>query len=353
MASSSDRASIGRAAFATLRQLHNTVSTSSKSLTPIQTIPRMTQERLEDPSAKTILYLAYGSNLSAETFKGARGIVPISAVNAHIPSLSLTFDLSGIPYTEPCFANTKYRDPSTDVPKHGEYHKDRWHKGLIGVVYEVTPEDYRTIIATEGGGASYQDVVVPCYTLPSGGTIVDPHPSGTPFNAHTLLQPRHEPEESKERRIVKTADGRLPRPDPSYAQPSARYLKLITDGAEEHSLPSEYMAFLYNIRPYTITTQKQKLGQALILAVWFPIIMSLFGLGKTLADEDGKIPEWLANLLGLVFNALWLGYDQFFKDIFGDGERTMKKKDGEDLDAERGWGSWVDEKSELAKLQQV
>jgi hypothetical protein len=340
----SERTCYGRKAFTAISKLRKTVSASKIPSTPIHSIPRTTPERLADSTAKTILYLAYGSNLSAETFKGARGIVPLSAVNAHVPSLSLTFDLSGVPYTEPCFANTKLRDPANDVPKHGEYHKDRWHKGLIGVVYEVTPEDFRTIIATEGGGASYQDIIVPCYTLAAGGTTVDPHPSGTPFNAHTLLQPRQEPKDGKEKRNMVTANGHIQRPDPSYAQPSSRYLKLITDGAEEHSLPSEYLAFLYNIRPYTITTKKQKIGQSLILAVWFPIIMALFGLGKTLADEDGRIPDWLASLLGLVFNALWLGYDKFFKDVFGDGERTMKKSDDND-DEERGCSNWGIEKS--------
>ena len=30
-----------------------------------------------------------------------------------VPELRLTFDLPGIPYAEPCFAGTQYRDPST------------------------------------------------------------------------------------------------------------------------------------------------------------------------------------------------------------------------------------------------
>jgi hypothetical protein len=51
-------------------------------------------------SGKTILYLAYGSNLSAQTFRKYRGIVPISKVNVCVPDLVLTFDLPGIPYVE-------------------------------------------------------------------------------------------------------------------------------------------------------------------------------------------------------------------------------------------------------------
>ncbi|KAG9231535.1 hypothetical protein BJ875DRAFT_353349, partial [Amylocarpus encephaloides] len=293
------------------------------STIPISKLPPTSQERLVSSDSKTILYLAYGSNLSAETFKGARGIKPLSAVNVHVPNLALTFDLSGIPYTEPCFANTKYRDPENDPPKQSDYHKDRWHKGLIGVVYEVTPEDYRTVIATEGGGASYEDILVPCYPIQPGGKTVDPHPSGSPFQAHTLLMP---PEKNFKRRT-----------DPSYAQPSARYLKLITDGAEEHALPSEYLGFLYNIRPYTITTRKQKMGQVIFMGAWMPLIMALFGLGRVLADKDGKIPDWMATLMGFFFKVLWTTYDKIFKPMFGDGERTISKGEDDELGQENRW----------------
>lgn len=296
----------------------------SKSPSLPAPIPRTTPERLESTSSETILYLAYGSNLSAKTFKGARGIQPLSSVNVHVPSLDLTFDLAGVPYLEPCFANTRWRNQDAP-PTSNDYHKDRWHKGLIGVVYEVTPEDYRTIIATEGGGASYQDVVVPCYRIPEGSKSVDPTPSGAPFKAHTLLQPAEE--ENKEIRIR----DRVHRPDSSYAQASARYLKLITDGAEEHSLPEEYLHYLHNIRPYTITTKRQRLGQASIVAIWAPLILALFGLSKVFADEEGHIPNWLATAMGLIFKMMWANYDMFLKPAFGDGERTMKEKDDEEM----------------------
>jgi hypothetical protein len=283
---------------------------------------------------KTILYLAYGSNLSAETFKGNRGIRPLSAVNVHVPSLSLTFDLAGIPYIEPCFANTQYRTPPPSTSS--EYHKDRWTKGLIGVVYEVTPEDYRTILATEGGGASYHDVIVPCYALPKGSKVVDTTPSGAPFMAHTLLSPRdsdpaaYQNTNNSEARNGLDKKGGVTRPDPSYAQPSARYLKLITDGGEEHSLPAEYMAYLYNIRPYTITTRKQRLGQMLFLAVWMPIVMAVIGLSRLLSDEDGRVPGWWVAVMTVVFKGVWGSYDVVFKRVFGDGERTVYDDKGDD-----------------------
>ena len=310
-------------------------------------LPCTSPSRLSSSSdEKTVLYLAYGSNLSAETFKGNRGIRPLSAVNVHVPSLKLTFDLAGIPYIEPCFANTHYRTPppasnSTTTRSSPDYHKDRWKKGLIGVVYEVTPEDYRTIIATEGGGASYHDVIVPCYALPKGTKMVDATPSGAPFKAHTLLSPRDsDPGPAQNtgnggRGRVGKKDG-ITRPDPSYAQPSARYLKLITDGGEEHSLPAEYMAYLYNIRPYTITTRKQKAGRAIFLAIWMPIVMAVIGFSKLLADEDGRVPAWWVSIMTLMFRGVWGSYDLVFKKVFGDGERTIY--DDEDGDDEKEVG---------------
>jgi hypothetical protein len=166
-----------------------------------------------DSPEETIFYLAYGSNLSQETFLGKRGIRPLSAVNVHCPSLALCFDLPGMPYLEPCFANTR---PSSEANplgleyrKPARYDEKRWVKGLIGVVYEVTPKDFATIIATEGGGSGYQDIIVDCYTLPKDKESVDDKPTGRPFKAHTLYCPPR--------------PHGITRPDPDYAQASARY----------------------------------------------------------------------------------------------------------------------------------
>lgn len=261
---------------------------------------------------KTVLYLAYGSNLCNETFRGKRGIRPLSQINVLVPSLRLTFDLPGIPYVEPCFGNTAMRTP--DAMEGADYHKDRWKKGLVGCVYEVTPSDYAHIIATEGGSASYQDILVDCYPLPDGDTVPD-QPTTKRFVAHTLFAP---------------AEKSHVRPDPSYAQPSARYLNLITTGADELSLPREYRDYLNDIRTYTITTKRQKAGKALFVSIWWPFLQMLFALNAQFQDDEGKSPPWLAQLAGVLFLGMWKCYDRAFKKTFGDGERTegdeMSKK---------------------------
>lgn len=303
-------------------------------------------------NSKTVLYLAYGSNLSKKTFRGTRGIKPLSQINVQVPSLRLTFDLPGIAYTEPCFANSGTRDPDHDTPpatlpventpllsnklKRGPYRKDAWHKGLIGVVYEVTSEDFAHIIATEGGGASYQDVLVDCYPFEDSNprATVPQTPETKPFKAHTLFAPSVPPGTEPPKK-----GGRLQRPDTSYAQPSARYLNLIKDGAAELDLPYEYQDYLHSIRPYTITTIKQRIGQVAFMAVWVPpIMLIIFVLSKLFSDKDGRQPKWLRDFSGAVFKAAWTSYDAFFFKVFGDGERTITDND----DGEQGEKSHTD-----------
>ncbi|KAI9787954.1 MAG: hypothetical protein M1816_007354 [Peltula sp. TS41687] len=294
------------------------------------------------PQGETVLYLAYGSNLCAETFRRKRGIKPLAEVNVLVPELRLTFDLPGLPYVEPCFANVELKDaaskstvnPGRDLErepliqseKAPRYHKDRWKKGLVGVVYEVTRKDYAHIIATEGGGVSYKDILVTCYSLPDAATV--PETPNTPaFKAHTLCAPFSPPPELNG--TVRTA-ARRQRPVRSYAQPSARYLKLITDGADEHHLPSEYKAYLHELRPYTITRRTQRLGRFIYLSLFGPVLLSVFTGQKLFADKHGKSPRWYAAFVEAVFIVLWGAYDHVFKNLFGDGERTVDEDDDED-----------------------
>ncbi|KAH0536349.1 hypothetical protein FGG08_006775 [Glutinoglossum americanum] len=286
----------------------------------------------------TVLYLAYGSNLCEAKFRDVRGIKPLAQLNVLVPELVLMFDLPGIPYTEPCFANVQYRDQkrtrhsnvqsglgekllSNNEGRPPKYHKDRWKKGLVGVVYEVTKKDYATIIVTEGGGSAYKDVVVTCYPLPEGNAVPE-NPQTSPFQAHTLFSPR--PSEPPPGKTAPKRAGRAHRPDPSYAQPSARYLRLLTDGADEHDLPEEYRLYLRDIRPYTVTTNRQRFGQFLFMSVWIPVVYVLIFMQRIFGDKRGRSPKWLIEASRTLFNRMWASYDGFFKDLFGDGERTME-----------------------------
>lgn len=317
-------------------------------------------ERTEE----SVFYLAYGSNLAAKTFLGKRGIKPLSQIIVLVPELRLSFNLPGVPYAEPCFAATQFRDPNSlesqedssedDLASSvdGEYlsektplvcetrelragsHTHRWNKPLVGVVYEVTLSDYAKIIATEGGGGGYKDIVVDCHAFPDDYRSTDPvpsHPDTPPFKAHTLLSPQPTDDESGGALVTPASYskpsqltfGRHMRPNLNYAQPSARYLDLITTGAREHNLPVSYQEYLSGFHSYQITTFRQKVGKVLILLLFGPIILTLFALCKRLAGPDGRSPSWLLSLLNLIFAAMWKSYDYVFKRVFGDGERTL------------------------------
>ena len=280
-------------------------------------------EQLEK-GPKTYLYLAYGSNLCYQTFQKSRGIKPLASVNVQVPTLRLTFDLPCIPYSEPCFANSGIRDPVKDDPirkPDDKYHKDRWHKGLIGVVYEVTASDYAHIIATEGGGTSYKDILVLCHPLPHASTV-PMLPATKPFLAHTLFAPvLPHPKPGSPRPV--TAEARFQRPDPSYAQPSARYLKLITDGADEHALPAEYKDYLQAIRPYTATSLRQRLGKAVFAATWLPWLLFVVALLRATQNDMGRAPRWVQALSTALFAHIWKSYDRVFRPVFGEGERSI------------------------------
>ncbi|KAL8797617.1 MAG: hypothetical protein Q9182_007180 [Xanthomendoza sp. 2 TL-2023] len=281
---------------------------------------------------QTYLYLAYGSNLSASTFRGVRGIRPLAALNVLVPELVMTFDLPGLPYTEPCFANTAYRttppttpaQPATSddekTPLVPTYSNPHWNKGMVGVVYEVTPADYAHIIATEGGGAAYQDVLVSCHPLDRDSSSVPLHPHTPAFKAHTLYCPISPPGSNPPK-----TGGRYSRPDPEYAQPSQRYLNLITTGAAEHALPLEYRDYLAKLQPYTITMPEQRVGRWVFSMTWLPVIRAVFWLNRVFGDEKGRSPAWLVRVQGAVFAGVWITYDGWMKGVFGDGERTVEE----------------------------
>ena len=332
---------------ARLMRLMNRVSRKTPQPQPRSTspIPEYHPHRAKDGDAPrapaNVLYLAYGSNLCAATFQGSRGCRPLSAANVWVPALELTFDLPGIPYSEPCFANTRFRTqdaaaralPNGDTRPNGTVTErdallaptavasDKttpsatalgWDTGLIGVVYEVTPADYAHIIATEGGGSSYADVKVTCHLLPRGEPF-DPAapPADRPtFLAHTLLA---------------KGDAVYNNRRAGWAQPSARYLGLLTTGAKEHRLPAQYEKWLAGLQPYVITSARQTVGKWLLILAFFPWIMGLFLLQRLTADGEGRAAPWVARLLKGFFGATWVGYDWFFKPVFGDGERTVER----------------------------
>lgn len=298
---------------------------STEKRKPDETTPLLQKSE----GQKTLYYLAYGSNLSASTFKGRRGIKPLSATNVLCPGQVLVFDLDGIPYWEPCFANIREvsleeqsnlqrRITAAGTPENvvKEYMAELeqlaasgsgqvWKNALIGVVYEVTEEDYARIIRTEGGGAGYKDVEVDCYVLPK----VDEHGISGPattIKAHTLRAPPNKTNPN------------------SISQPSPRYLGLLVTGAKENSLPQAYINYLSSLHGYRRTTWPQNVGAFLFLAQWILPIAAFLSFKNLFSDkETGKSPRWIQKMEGGMWVVVWFTYRWMYKPIWGDGQRVI------------------------------
>ena len=182
----------------------------------------MAYDASSSPSDEPVWYLAYGSNLSSNTFKGVRRIQPLDSKGVIVQGLELNFDLLGIPYNEPRFANSRIVETHTDENRvESDFWKvdDPWtgdNGKLIGVAYLLTPPDFARVLATEGGGAMYQMVLVDAVVLPSSGDYKDDEKGvkldPKRISAYTLIAPS---------------------PKRSYrGKPSARYLNIIRDGAK-------------------------------------------------------------------------------------------------------------------------
>jgi hypothetical protein len=110
-------------------------------------------------------------------------------------------------------------------------------------------------------------------------------------------------------------------------------LKLLSDGAVERGLPFEYREYLASIRPYRITTTRQRIGSVLFISFWGPVILALFALSRLVAGKNGRVPQWMAKLSAAVFFYQWMAYDRFYKSVWGDGERTIGDERDDSLSA--------------------
>ncbi len=146
-------------------------------------------------------YFAYGSNMQSATLRGRRGVEYARAVPARLVGWRLVVDKPSLIGDGNTFANV-IRDPRAAV---------------CGVSFEVSEEDMGHIDLTEGVLlGNYERVEVSVEPLANGHQ---------PHLAFTLTSTKQHHE----------------------ARPSERYMRLLVEGALEHGLPAEYIAFLRTI----------------------------------------------------------------------------------------------------------
>jgi len=147
-------------------------------------------------------YFAYGSNMQTATFHGRRGVKFHRAVPGRAPGWELVLDKPPLVPIGESFANIV---PNPDA-------------AALGVLYEIDETALKNIGITEGVFVdNYRWVEIEVQPLSVSST--------TPVKAQTL-----------------TSNAR----DDTF-QPSHRYMGLLIQGALEHGLPDDYIAFLRNI----------------------------------------------------------------------------------------------------------
>lgn len=90
--------------------------------------------------------------MSTAKFTGSRGIVPLDSVRVRVPGWVLRLEIPGLPYSEPAFASIGRRIPTET--------EDAVLPDVHGVAYLISRQDYRRVVASEGGGTAYQDISV-------------------------------------------------------------------------------------------------------------------------------------------------------------------------------------------------
>ncbi|KAL3484360.1 hypothetical protein BJX62DRAFT_230304 [Aspergillus germanicus] len=238
-------------------------------------------------ASKAIWYFAYGSNIRSSVMKG-RGITSLEAQPVVVPSHVLCFDIFGIPYAEPAFASITAAPP--DLPAQAQAIPP-----VHGVAYLLTPDDYRRLVLSEGAGVGYNEISVRAKLL--------------------SLKPDQE-----EEIIAFTLQAKYPwRPNRA---PSARYMGLIIDGANEFSLPDSYKRYLESLPVYgPLRTYRSQVGAWSFLIVWRRAIRLLARLTNISTNEKGHCPRWLGSVIVGVYRCMWAWHDHVHSVMWtrGDG----------------------------------
>jgi hypothetical protein len=170
-------------------------------------------------AGEPIWYFAYGSNMQRATFAGRRGIAPVRALAARVRGWRLVLDKQPLIPIGESFANIV---PHADAE-------------TFGVVYEICEDDLAHVDLTEGVLIdNYRRIEIAVEVLAAGGDDL-------PERAFTLVSEKHAPD----------------------LRPSARYMALLIEGAEEHGLPAEWVAALRAV-PTGLETSEGVAARALL-----------------------------------------------------------------------------------------
>ena len=152
---------------------------------------------------RTVWYFAYGSNMQRDTFERRRGLAPVERAVGVLPSYRLTFDL-------PVGPGQRGVANLLAAPAARTY----------GVLYRIAREQVDRLDRSEGVPLAYRKLWTEVTATTAAGG--NGHGACASVCAFTYISPHRDP----------------------ARKPSARYLRLLVEGANEHGLPSDYIAEL-------------------------------------------------------------------------------------------------------------
>lgn len=182
---------------------------------------------------------AYGSNMLPRVLTGRRKIHPIESIPGVLEGWQLTFDLRGIPGVEPCFGNIK-ENPESEIH---------------GVLHKISGNDFKRLLATEGGGGVDQNGYIPLKVNVHAydGRIIEAYALVVRQNSPAILD-RH-------------------------TVPSFRYMGLLRNGAAHHKIHPLYIEYLQSLPSHERSTPVMLLviAEALLLVTvtapyWIPVV---------------------------------------------------------------------------------
>jgi hypothetical protein len=127
-----------------------------------------------DKEEESVWYLGYGSNMKSSVMS-SRKIQPLETCPVKVLDYVLTFDVFGLPYSEPAMASIS-RWTMDDPDSQGSV------PCVHGVAYRLSAADVRRLIATEGGGVAYHMIEMEAFRMNGDGaslklrTLVARHP---------------------------------------------------------------------------------------------------------------------------------------------------------------------------------
>ena len=287
------------------------------------------------------VYFAYGSNVNTKTMKGTRGITPSAAYPAVLPGYELVFNVPGLPFIEPAFASVRrvVTGKTDDAPSRFARFATETH----GVAYVVTDEQWRTILRTE---TSYvrEDVTLERFFPATAEEEIRAGPSGK-------THPGHAPQKIFATTLV-FADADV---GGVALLPSARYLGLIREGADEWKLAKSWREYLrVAVQAYDPEISvTRSLGAAVAAASFAPIAAlaapasaaaaargafeklletsSDENAGRSAANGDDSVAEQVAEAaFAAGFRAFaettWGVHNAFWAPAFGSGANNEKTR---------------------------